>query len=96
MSAEYTIRLIVHGRVQGVFFRASARAQALRLGLDGWVCNLPDGTVETLAAGPRLAIAGFEQWCGKGPPGARVDRIDRLPVAAGEAPARGSSFHVQR
>ena len=96
MSAEYTIRLIIHGRVQGVFFRASARDEALRLGLEGWVRNLPDGTVEILAAGSRPDVIRFEKWCGQGPAGARVDRVERQPVPADAVPEYGSSFHVQR
>ncbi|TBR37257.1 MULTISPECIES: acylphosphatase [Dyella] len=68
---------IVSGRVQGVFYRASAREQALALGLIGYAKNLPDGTVEVLASGSESAIDALEQWLRRGPPGARVDRVTR-------------------
>jgi acylphosphatase len=67
---------IVHGRVQGVFFRASAREEAERLGLGGWVRNLPDGTVEVDAAGAEGALRDFAAWLDRGPRGARVDRVE--------------------
>jgi acylphosphatase len=64
--------IIVHGRVQGVGFRYSARAKALDLGVCGWVKNRPDGTVEAYAEGSSEAVALFTAWLKKGPPGSRV------------------------
>jgi len=66
----------VHGRVQGVGFRASARSRALRLGLRGSVHNLPDGRVAVLACGEPEALEAFEAWLREGPPGARVDAVE--------------------
>lgn len=72
-----TARFIVSGRVQGVFYRASSREQALRLGLTGYARNRPDGCVEVLGSGPLTALDAFEQWLRQGPPAARVDAISR-------------------
>lgn len=70
-------RFIVHGHVQGVFFRASTREQALKLGVSGYAKNLPDGSVEVLACGPAAALDGLQQWLRRGPPSARVEDIVR-------------------
>jgi acylphosphatase len=75
-----TARFVVSGRVQGVFFRASTRAQALRLGLAGSATNLDDGRVEVIAAGPDDALAELERWLQHGPPSARVIRVDREAI----------------
>lgn len=69
------VHLEVSGRVQGVFYRASAEAHARKLGLVGWVRNLPDGRVEAVAEGPPEALDAFVAWCHKGPPAARVDEV---------------------
>ena len=69
-------RLIVHGRVQGVWFRGWTVDTALRLGLDGWVRNRLDGTVEILAGGEETAIDALAAACRDGPPAARVERVD--------------------
>ena len=66
----------VHGRVQGVFFRDSARREAERLGVAGWVANAPDGTVEGLFEGDSDAVDALVAWCGSGPPQAQVERVD--------------------
>jgi acylphosphatase len=68
--------IVVSGRVQGVWFRASAREEALRLGLRGWVRNLPDGRVEAVVEGEEQALRQMLAWCRSGPPGARVDQAD--------------------
>ena len=70
------IRLIVKGRVQGVYFRASTVQQARHLGLTGWVMNHDDGSVELLAEGRSESIEELIAWCRQGPPGARVDEVD--------------------
>jgi acylphosphatase len=69
-------RVVVRGRVQGVWFRESARRRAEELGLAGWVRNNPDGTVEAEAEGPPEDVEVFVSWLGHGPPQARVDAID--------------------
>ncbi|HXR62405.1 MAG TPA: acylphosphatase [Rudaea sp.] len=76
------VRYIVHGRVQGVFFRASARDEAVRLGLTGCARNLADGRVEVLACGEPAAIAELERWLHHGPPLARVTSVERVAVDA--------------
>jgi acylphosphatase len=85
-------RFIVSGRVQGVFFRQSTADRAKALGLDGWVRNLPDGRVEGTAAGPAEALADLRGWLDRGPPAARVERVEW--VAYAEIPAAG--FVVRR
>lgn len=71
-----TLHAIVHGRVHGVFFRASTQDEAVRLGLCGWVRNLPDGTVEVMADGPPEGLHELLVWLHHGPGTARVDRVD--------------------
>ena len=78
----------VYGRVQGVFFRASARDRARQLRLTGWVRNVPDGSVELWAEGPRDGLGQLLAWCRQGPPGARVDRIEHdWTLATGDSAA---------
>ena len=74
-------RFVVSGRVQGVFFRASTRDEALRLGLTGHARNLPDGTVEVVACGDDAALAQLGRWLEIGPPLARVTRVERSGAA---------------
>ncbi|MFQ5488825.1 MAG: acylphosphatase [Gammaproteobacteria bacterium] len=69
-------RFYISGRVQGVFFRDSARRRALDLGLSGWAHNLPDGRVEVLACGAPAALAEMEAWLWQGPPSAEVMDIE--------------------
>lgn len=66
----------VTGRVQGVFFRDTARRQAERLGLSGWVSNAPDGSVEAVFEGPSEGVREMVRWCEQGPPDAAVDNVD--------------------
>ncbi len=70
------VQLFVRGRVQGVFFRASAQREAKRLGLTGWVKNRPDGAVEILAEGEEDALKELLGWAHHGPSAARVERVD--------------------
>jgi acylphosphatase len=69
------VRIIVSGRVQGVYFRASARDYARQLGLKGWVRNCSDGSVEALAEGQQTQLQQFITWCHSGPPGALVTDV---------------------
>jgi acylphosphatase len=71
------VRFVVSGRVQGVFFRASTREEALRLGLTGHARNLPNGSVEVVACGDDAALAELERWLALGPPLAQVSRVQR-------------------
>ena len=73
------VRLIIEGRVQGVWFRDSTRRQAVRLGVSGWVRNRPDGTVEVLAKGPEDQVQKLVAWCHHGPTAARVSHVHEYP-----------------
>ncbi len=66
----------VSGEVQGVFFRDSAREEAERRGLSGWVKNLPDGRVEAVFEGPADGVEEMVRWCEEGPPGASVENAE--------------------
>lgn len=70
-------RFIVTGKVQGVFFRASTRERALRLGLTGHAKNLADGSVEVVASGSLAAIDELDGWLHHGPPAAGVEKVRR-------------------
>ncbi len=72
-----TAKFIVTGRVQGVFYRASARERALELGVVGYARNQPDGSVEVLASGSDAALDALQRWLQQGPPAARVERVTR-------------------
>ncbi len=81
-----TARFIVSGRVQGVFFRASTRRQAIGLGLGGHAKNLGDGRVEVLASGDADALVVLEQWLWQGPPAANVEQVFRENLAEQDLP----------
>ena len=72
------VHLIVSGHVQGVFFRQSTKSIARTIGLQGWVRNRTDGTVEIVAEGPLEDVNKLVEWCEKGPETARVERVDRV------------------
>ena len=75
------LRIQVHGKVQGVFFRANAREEAERLAVSGFARNEPDGTVAIECEGPPEAVERLRVWCESGPPQARVERIETVPLA---------------
>ena len=78
-------RWLVHGRVQGVLFRHSTHTEAERIGsLEGFVRNLPDGTVEVEAKGSSADLETLLAFLGQGPPTARVDRVEEVAAASGE------------
>jgi acylphosphatase len=77
--------VLITGRVQGVFYRASAQQEGMRLSLLGEVRNLPDGSVEAVVEGPRERIEEFIDWCKRGPPSAEVEDVRvRWSKALGE------------
>lgn len=78
-------RARVYGRVQGVFYRASAAERAAALGVSGYARNLADGSVEVLAVGESGAVAALIDWLAHGPPLARVDRVETEELSAAEA-----------
>lgn len=82
-----TRRCVVSGRVQGVFFRATTRDQALSLGLDGYARNLPDGRVEVLMRGEERGVEALGDWLWRGPQMARVERVEC--EVSNEVPAPG-------
>lgn len=75
MSEKICLHSVVRGKVQGVWFRASTREQALSLGLCGWVRNLPSGEVEVLAIGPKAKAQALESWLHQGPSKAEVQEV---------------------
>ncbi len=78
------VRLRITGRVQGVWFRGATEAEARRLGVDGWVRNLPDGGVEVLIEGDPAAVRALVAWCHTGPAGARVDAVVETAEPCGD------------
>jgi acylphosphatase len=84
-------RVIVHGLVQGVFFRETARRRAQSAGLAGWIANRPDGTVEGVFEGERDAVERLVDFCREGPRGARVDWVD----VVAEEPEGLSGFAIR-
>jgi len=74
--AQKRIHLVVRGRVQGVYFRASAKREARQLGLTGWVKNRNDSAVELLAEGEEDQVKDFLAWAQHGPSTARVDKVE--------------------
>ena len=79
-------RCVVSGKVQGVWFRASAKREADRLGVTGYAKNLTDGSVEVLACSDADAVAALIEWLHAGPPMARVAKVE-VEEAAVAAPA---------
>jgi acylphosphatase len=69
-------RLVIHGRVQGVFFRDTLRTLAERNGVTGWARNTPEGTLEAVLEGDEDAVARLGAFARKGPEGALVERVD--------------------
>ena len=88
-----TIHAIVQGRVQGVYFRDSTRREAERLGLGGWVRNLPDGSVEALIAGDSAGVEEMVQWLHTGSPMAVVTSVTTTERQGGET---FSHFTIRR
>lgn len=75
-----TIRIVIKGKVQGVFFRQSAKEKAIELNVHGNVKNLPDGTVEIIATASEKQLQELTQWCNHGPPRAVVTDIISTPL----------------
>lgn len=87
-----SVSITVRGRVQGVWFRASTKNEAVRLGLTGTVRNQPDGSVYIEAQGPSHQIESLIVWCHKGPELARVDEVEVVDISRFVA----ESFEVVR
>jgi acylphosphatase len=84
-------RIVVHGQVQGVFFRDGSQREAQRRGLTGWVRNRDDGAVEAAVQGEPAAVDGFVRWAEEGPPAAEVTSVE----VSDEAVADESVFEVR-
>jgi len=78
MGKQVRAHVFISGRVQGVFFRANTKRVAEKLGVTGWVKNLPDGRVEAVFEGEEEAVKKIIEWCHRGPPAARVDKVEVL------------------
>lgn len=91
MAEAVRRRVVVHGRVQGVFFRDSTQAEAERRGVAGWVANRPDGAVEAVFEGDPDAVAAMVDFCRKGPRGAEVGDVEEST----EGPEGLSGFDVR-
>lgn len=72
------VHLFISGKVQGVYYRAYTREVAERLGIKGWVRNLPDGRVEVVAEGDESALKNLIAWCWEGPPLAKVEYVEEI------------------
>jgi acylphosphatase len=75
MAEATRVRATISGRVQGVWYRARTQEEAERLGVAGWVRNLPNGSVEAVFEGAPEAVAAMVSWCWDGPPQAAVDNV---------------------
>lgn len=80
--------VIIRGRVQGIGYRAWTEVTALERGVEGWVRNRRDGSVEALFSGPEDEVAAMIAECRRGPPGARVDVIDQRDATSDEIALR--------
>ena len=85
------LRVWARGHVQGVFFRAEARARAESLGVAGWIRNAEDGSVEAVFEGDRERVESMVDWCRRGPAGAQVDELEVEP----EEPHAEQGFRVR-
>ncbi len=93
MEHKKRTHVFISGRVQGVYFRDSTKAEAQKRGVTGWVKNLSDGRVEAIFEGGEREVAEMVQWCHSGPPGAVVTEVEvRQEAYSGQY----SAFVVER
>jgi acylphosphatase len=93
MAAQLVrVRVVVHGMVQGVFYRDTCRRSATSLGVAGWVRNRRDGTVEAAFEGTDARVEAMLDWCRAGPPLARVLKVESWR----ERPEGHTSFEIRR
>ena len=83
-------RALITGRVQGVFYRATCRDEAVARGLAGWVRNNSDGSVEAVFEGPEADVHAILEWCRRGPPSAAVQHVQ----VSWEPPEGDRGFHI--
>ena len=89
MGTQVIRHVMVHGRVQGVGFRAFVEHEAEKRGIEGWVRNRRDGSVEALFAGEAAIVADVIEACRRGPMGARVDALDQREGTDADLKLRG-------
>ena len=92
MQKSRAVHLLISGHVQGVFYRQSTQNQARRLGISGWVRNLPDGRVEAKVWGHAEAVNALVRWCHTGPANAYVTDV---AVADAQAETGSNGFHIR-
>lgn len=86
------MKVLIEGRVQGVWYRGWTQETARRLGLDGWVENRRDGSVQAVFSGPADRVEKMLELCAEGPPGAWVTSVEHIPHSS-PVPA---GFHIKR
>ena len=93
---DVIFRVVISGRVQGIGFRAWTELTALELGVEGWVRNRRDGSVEAVFAGTEEVVLTMIELCRQGPPGSRIDALDQREAADGDLALRrrGELFSV--
>ena len=89
------VRVVIHGRVQGVWFRGWTQEEARRRSLDGWVMNRRDGAVEAVFQGEPAEVEAMVEACWQGPPHALVAEVELLPEDPDEGPLK-PGFHIRR
>ena len=93
---DVIVRVVIRGRVQGIGYRAWTEITALEQGLEGWVRNCRDGSVEAVFAGPKEVVLAMIELCRQGPPGARIDYLDQRAARSEDLALRrrGELFSV--
>ncbi|HWX72061.1 MAG TPA: acylphosphatase [Xanthobacteraceae bacterium] len=93
---DVIVRVVIRGRVQGIGYRVWTEITALEHGLEGWVRNCRDGSVEALFAGPKEVVLAMIELCRQGPPGARIDHLDQRAARSEDLALRrrGELFSV--
>jgi acylphosphatase len=93
---DVILRVVIRGRVQGVGFRAWTEIMAMQRGIEGWVRNRRDGSVEALFSGSQEAVLAMIELCRDGPPGARIEALDQRDGSAEDLALRrgGELFSV--
>lgn len=75
-----TVHLLIQGKVQGVFYRATAKDKAIQIGVKGWIKNTSQGDVEAMVSGEEAQLESFIAWCRVGPEGSRVTHVTLEPA----------------
>jgi len=92
LNSIKAVKILVHGKVQGVFYRKKTQQKAKELNVQGWVKNNTDGTVEIFVQGPELEVLQMIEWCKQGPKNAAVSQLDTQD----STPENYSDFNILR